>query len=1016
MPVFRLPRRWPTRLGLCAAPALAVGLVLLFLYLSATTPLALASSAEDSLVPDSDTSGLTVFTRQDGLAANGVTALLHDDTVLWVGTIAGLSRYTLRGHDAGLAWQTFSQDDGMASDAITDLWSDDTGALWIAHPDGQISFFDGDAWTTYDSVTQTLRQAYRHIVDAQAAGPWWAIEEGGRVWTLSEGTVGYYVGAVWRPYGEDAGIPRGKLVAVWTGDGAWVASETGQIGYFDGANWTTFRSVFDAVQSQYETITASGSTAGPLWVVDQEGAVWVRNAFNQRNPRPDVRRFADGRWTNFGSGDGMADGFVAELRLDRLGRVWARHVADVNGQGGGLSLYSGEPSDQRAGASSWTAIAPAFSGNVTDFWPDGTDGVWIGSFFQPETGGVPVGGLTYVALNAWERFSLEALDGATVSDTWVDENDTLWLSLSSDARRGLGGGLWRYHPAQGIRLARWTQVTGLLDDDVRDLWGDNQGNLWLATAGGVNRITLKNRKLFSYTQSMRPDRIAGDAEGNVWAVGLGEQGGVWGWDGTAWADYAVGEGLSGGVYADMRVSADGWVYLAGDRGLDTWDGDTWDTFSALPGRHVRRIWQDSAGDLWLSSEITPGRPFNLSLNRGTTWETVLNESGSRGMGSEPLALLRDNQGWTWLGAPLGLFVYEPDGDARWRGLGPVEGLAPGPVPALYKDADGTVWAGVGEQVYRADHVPCGFGRAQSSTQAPAGGCWDWHRFEPQVGAVSQITAGPEGSVLFAGDAGIALYRPNRPDLRLEGVVNLISGEVSDGREPVVLTTGRNAMRVDLVAVAPTLTARQISYRYRLEGADEDWRFAPARSLGGKQASIVYAGLPGGVYTFSVAARTDALDYGPEISLAVYVLSRSPELVLDTATVAGRPAEQPGALRSYVGQPVQFRLSSIDDQLEPLTLRYRIEGLGDNWTETIDSEISFTLSAAGTYTLVAMAVDDEGQSSPPIGSQIVVSERKKAEDSTGLSVETIAAGMGVLAALFICTAVVLIIRRRRRESW
>jgi hypothetical protein len=65
----------------------------------------------------------------------------------------------------------------------------------------------------------------------------------------AEGTVGYYVGAVWRPYGEDAGIPRGRLVAVWTGDGAWVASENGQIGHFDGATWTTFL-MPDAVQRQ----------------------------------------------------------------------------------------------------------------------------------------------------------------------------------------------------------------------------------------------------------------------------------------------------------------------------------------------------------------------------------------------------------------------------------------------------------------------------------------------------------------------------------------------------------------------------------------------------------------------------------------------------------------------------------------------------------------------------------------------------------------------------------------------
>jgi hypothetical protein len=731
-----------------------------------------------------------------------------------------------------------------------------------------------------------------------------------------------------------------------------------------------------------------------LWVVDQEGGVWVRNAFNQRNPRPDVRRFAEGQWTNFDSGDGLADGFVAELRLDQYGRVWARHLADENGQGGGLSFYA-DPAGSAGGDENWTAILPALTGNVTDFWPEGTDGVWIASYYQPQAGGVSIGGLTYVALNTWQRFSLVTLEGAAVAGTWLDENDALWLGLTADAR-GRGGGLWRYQPPQGVKPGNWVPVKGLLEGGVRDLWGDGKGNLWVAAAAGVNRITLQDRKRFSYTLPIAPDQIAGDAQGNVWAVALGQDGGVWQRKGNVWASHTVSEGLSGGAYADMLVASDGHVYLAGDRGLDIWDGDGWKTFAALPGRHVKRVWQDEVGDLWLSSEITPGRPFNLSLNRGEKWETVLNEAGSRPMGPEPLTLARDSRGQVWLGTPLGLFVYEPDGDAQWRGLGPVEGIPAGAVPAIYQDAGKTVWVAVGDLVYRGD-----------------GG--EWRRFEPQVGIVSHIAAGPDRSVLFAGDAGVALYRPILPDLRLEGVVNLITGEVADGREPVVLTIGRNAIRIDLTVVAPKQTARQLSYRYRLQGL-EDWRTSPALALGGKQPSIVYAGLPAGVYTFTVAARTPTLDYGPEASFVLYVLSRPPELFLDTVSVAGRPVAQPGALRAYVGQPIQIQLSGNDDQPQSVLYRYRVEGLGDGWTETTQSVLSFTLPEVGIYTFTAMALDDEGQSSPPIGSQIVVSEREKFGRSSPLPVGTIAAGLGIAAAFLIGVAILTMLRRRRRESW
>jgi hypothetical protein len=202
----------------------------------------------------------------------------------------------------------------------------------------------------------------------------------------------------------------------------------------------------------------------------------------------------------------------------------------------------------------------------------------------------------------------------------------------------------------------------------------------------------------------------------------------------------------------------------------------------------------------------------------------------------------------------------------------------------------------------------------------------------------------------------------------------------------------------------------------LEGEDEDWHLTPADALGGKKAPITYAGLAGGVYTFTAAARTDTLDASSEISFAVYVVSRPPELFLSTASVAGRPMERPGALQAIVGQPIQMRLTSEDDQSGSLTYRYRVEGLNDDWTSTHRSEITFTLSAAGTYTFLAMALDGEGQSSNLVGSQIVITEPETPQESDQLPLATIAAGMGVLAALFIGSAVYLILKRRRRESW
>jgi hypothetical protein len=1007
MSLPRLSRACSVQLALLTAITLAVGLLALVLYLPAS-----AQSA-----PPQDQSDRTVFTQADGLAADSVTALLGDSKGLWIGTLEGLNHYETRGADAGLVWETLTQADGLAADAVTHLWTDSSDGLWVAHPDGQISFFDGESWTIYADADEALTQAYKYIVNTDAEGPLWAIDAGGRVWMLADDTVGYYVGAVWRPYGEDAAIPPGELVAVWSaGRGAWVASETGQVGYFDGANWTTFRNAFDAVQRQYETILGAGPKAGPLWLVDQDGTVWVRNAFNQRDVRPDVRRFAEGRWTNFGSGDGMATGFVEELRLDRYGRVWARHAAGEDGQGGGLSLYVGGEDAARlwqdatgaAPTTPWVAFEPVLSGNVTDFEPDGTTGVWIGSHSPAlgNAGGVPVGGLTHISFDTWQRISLESLDGAAIGGSWVDQNQELWLGLASDPRSGLEGGVWRYRPTQPAAPGRWVRVTGLLDGDVRDLWGDGQGNIWVATASGVNRIAIQSRGLFSYTLPLAPDRIAGDAAGGLWAVALGETGGVWRWNGHLWARQNPRPGSDGVVYNDVLTVDDGRVFLAGDSGLDIWQDGRWERFSALPGRHVKRMWQDSAGDLWLSSEITPGRPFNLSLNQGQRWEAVLTEKDTSTMGAEVLALLRDRGGRVWLGTSAGLFAYESGDQTKWHSLGPVEGLDAGPATALYEDDAGTLWVAVGARAFRTDLLLC----------APPDVCTDWHSFEPGVGVLSRIAAGPEGSVLFLGDAGVALYQPRPPQLRLDGVVNPITQEAFDGQAPVVLTAGRNALRVDLTTLAATLPANDLAYRYRLAGVDPGWRLLTANAAQGKQVSISYAGLAGGVYTFTAAARAGTLDYSPAITFALYVLSQPPSVFLQNVTVGERPVAYSEPWQAFIEQPIWVEMRGSDDQGGRVAYRYRVEGANQGWTETNQSEISFTLSAAGTYTFSVVAVDGEGQVSEVAGAPIIVREREVASSARRLPMQAIAIGMGLIGVLFIGSAVVLMVRRRQRESW
>jgi len=68
-----------------------------------------------------------------------------------------------------------------------------------------------------------------------------------------------------------------------------------------------------------------------------------------------------------------------------------------------------------------------------------------------------------------------------------DRNGYLWIGSSEPV------GLTRFHDGQ-VKI--FTEEDGLIDGRIRSIIEDHEGNLWLATAGGVSR--LKDGRFANY--------------------------------------------------------------------------------------------------------------------------------------------------------------------------------------------------------------------------------------------------------------------------------------------------------------------------------------------------------------------------------------------------------------------------------------------------------------------------------------------------------------------------------------
>ena len=81
--------------------------------------------------------------RPAGLLNDYVRALSFDqDGALWLGTLAGLSRY------AASAWQTI-QDEPLVDQRINAVLADSDGRVWAGTDENGLSVWDGRAWTWY---------------------------------------------------------------------------------------------------------------------------------------------------------------------------------------------------------------------------------------------------------------------------------------------------------------------------------------------------------------------------------------------------------------------------------------------------------------------------------------------------------------------------------------------------------------------------------------------------------------------------------------------------------------------------------------------------------------------------------------------------------------------------------------------------------------------------------------------------------------------------------------------------
>ena len=278
-----------------------------------------------------------VYTQANGLSGDFIARLFEDhEGNIWVATRNGLDRFR------DLSVRTISTNQGLQSAAPWSVLATRDGSVWVGTLDG-LSRWNAGQVTTYrargkgPATGEPARNGKgRGIVDRGLPddGVGALFEDGdGRLWVSTLRGVAYFENGRFIPV---RGVPQGRTPSI-AGDGVgnvWISN--GARGLYRLRNGTVVEQVpWDALKLE--------TAATSLLPDPRQGGLWLGLAGR-------VAYIKDGETrASYAAADGLAEGRVNDLRLDRDGALWVameRGLSQVkNGHVVTLTSRNGLPCD-----------------------------------------------------------------------------------------------------------------------------------------------------------------------------------------------------------------------------------------------------------------------------------------------------------------------------------------------------------------------------------------------------------------------------------------------------------------------------------------------------------------------------------------------------------------------------------------------------------------------------------------------------------------------------------------------
>ncbi len=429
---------------------------------------------------------------------------------------------------------------------------------------------------------------------------------------------------------------------------------------------------------------------------------------------------------------------------------------------------------------------------------------------------------------------------------------------------------------------------GLSSNSVMTLLEDREGNIWVGTKLGLDRFSHNNVTVVRFPQPAIYFAMVPDENGVIWSgtSSRKEADDLW------WRldpKPTALEGFKGDVTAVYR-DADNSILLGGRDGLWRFANGRFTPLTIPPrekGKAIQSIVRDAEGYLWIAFRSSP--PYRIE---GDTWlpsgnlldlpdlplTLMTKDSAGRlwfGFGANHLAIFDGTHvrqfteadglrtgtvtallpgDVTLVGGELGLAAF--DGE-RFRPLQATRSDVFSGITGLLRARDGSLWinGGAGAVHITSDNLTQALSAATFRTPYEVLDTEDgMPGSAQQTRPLPSLVEGSDGKLWFAASDGLAYVDPTRiqrnaapPPVVIRA---LTVGETSyPAGKRMDLPPRTHSLRVDYSALTFAHPERT-TFRYRLEGLDEDWQDA------GTRRQAYYTNLGPGQYLFRVIASNE----------------------------------------------------------------------------------------------------------------------------------------------------------------